>query len=199
MQFQPGDIFHVYNRGNNKQLIFFSENNYEFFLKKVQHFICPISDILAYCLMPNHFHFLIQANVTSCKEKRVGSLTVSELTNGLRLLQSTYASAINKNKGYTGSLFQQKAKFKLLSTSSNQKHDHLHTCLHYIHQNPLKAGLVSKMEWWKYSSFHEYLSEENEKLICNKDVIEKVIDIPPHLFYDVSNSVLDNKLLYEIF
>ena len=61
------------------------------------------------------------------------------------------------------------------------------------------AGLVSKMEWWKYSSFHEYLSEENEKLICNKDVIEKVIDIPSHLFYDVSNSVLDNKLLYEIF
>ena len=197
MQFEAGDIFHVYNRGNNKQQIFFSEGNYIFFLEKVKQFIHPVSNILAYCLMPNHFHFLVQANETSCKPRQLGSLSSTELNNGFRLLQSSYTKAINKNKGFTGSLFQQKAKFKLLSWSDNPRHDHLSTCLHYIHQNPVKANLVSRMEDWKYSSFNEYISGARDGL-C-RTTFSDTINIPERNFYEMSSAELDDKIVQRIF
>jgi putative transposase len=52
----------MYNRGNDKQTIFFQERNYDFFLQKVEKYIAPDADLVAWCLMPNHFHLLIQAN-----------------------------------------------------------------------------------------------------------------------------------------
>jgi len=59
MQFATDHIYHIYNRGNNAQPIFFSRENYLFFLKKVRKHILPHADILAWCLMPNHFHFMV--------------------------------------------------------------------------------------------------------------------------------------------
>jgi putative transposase len=60
MHFKAGYYYHIYNRGNNKNKIFFNEDNYIFFLKKVRHELSGYFDFLAYCLMPNHFHFLVQ-------------------------------------------------------------------------------------------------------------------------------------------
>lgn len=62
MKFVENEIFHVYNRGNQKQPIFFNRGNYLYFLQKVRYHLFPICDILAYCLMPNHFHFFIKTN-----------------------------------------------------------------------------------------------------------------------------------------
>lgn len=118
MQLNPGNILHVYNRGNNKQLIFFNEDNYYFFTDKVKKQIATVSDVLAYCLMPNHFHFLLHTTEYSCQPKKVGSLTTTELQNGIRLLQSSYANSINKQYTRTGSLFQQNTKLKVLNEQS---------------------------------------------------------------------------------
>ena len=52
---EPG-IYHIYNRGNNKQRIFFQKENYLYFLRKCHQYIKPVSNIFAWCLMPNHFH-----------------------------------------------------------------------------------------------------------------------------------------------
>ncbi|RLD54507.1 MAG: hypothetical protein DRJ05_14530, partial [Bacteroidetes bacterium] len=60
MDFKTGYIYHIYNRGNNKNKIFFSRDNYLFFLKKTRKELSDHLDFLAYCLMPNHFHFLVQ-------------------------------------------------------------------------------------------------------------------------------------------
>ena len=59
MKFTENTIFHIYNQGNNRQKIFFKDENYLFFLKKMRDFLLPYGDLLCYCLMPNHFHWLL--------------------------------------------------------------------------------------------------------------------------------------------
>ena len=59
MNFEKGYLYHVYNQGNNKEKIFYNRDNYFFFLKKIDHHIKPYVDILAWCLMPNHFHLMM--------------------------------------------------------------------------------------------------------------------------------------------
>ena len=56
----PGVTYHIYNRGNNGETIFPEERNYEYFMQLYGKYISPIADTFAYCLMPNHFHFLIR-------------------------------------------------------------------------------------------------------------------------------------------
>ncbi len=220
MKLTTGDLVHVYNRGNNKQQIFFNENNYHFFIRKVKSGIGSVSDILSYCLMPNHFHFLIQVTEDSIKLKRIGSLMSNELQNGFRVLQSSYASAINKEQRRTGSLFQQNTKFKLLNDGGST-HSYMGTyaevCFHYIHQNPLKAGLVKQMEDWKFSSFSEYLGYSSllnksrltagsgtddfsyDSGFCNKDLAFKLFNIEPAEFYKISYNAIRPELLDKIF
>lgn len=62
MHFETGHIYHIYNRGNNAQQIFFNRENSLFFLKKIKQYISPYSDILAWVLMPNHFHLMVYVN-----------------------------------------------------------------------------------------------------------------------------------------
>ena len=62
MDFAEGHIYHIYNRGNNSQMVFFTRENYLFFLEKLRKYILLHTDILAWCLMPNHFHLMISVN-----------------------------------------------------------------------------------------------------------------------------------------
>ena len=57
MQLTAGSIYHVYNRGNSRERIFFSSEDYRLFLKKTRLYLKPHADILAWCLMPTHFIF----------------------------------------------------------------------------------------------------------------------------------------------
>ncbi len=56
---EQGSFYHIYNRGNNKQPIFFEKKNYQHFLKRFDKYLSAFVDVYAYCLMPNYFHFLI--------------------------------------------------------------------------------------------------------------------------------------------
>src|SRR5262245_59288620 len=108
---QPG-LYHIYNRGNNKEPIFFSPDNYDYFLLKCHQYLNPCSDILAWCLMTNHFHFLVDVPLQGLEKVRMGGILMPAITNGFRMLQSTYAKGINKRNNRTGNLFQQKTKAK---------------------------------------------------------------------------------------
>jgi putative transposase len=111
MHFERGEFYHVYNRGNNKQVIFFEEKNYMFFLKKVNDQLLPFCDIIAYCLMPNHFHFLIHPGPNGLTERNsFGGKPMQELAYRIGILLSSYSQAINKHNRTTGSLFQQKLR-----------------------------------------------------------------------------------------
>lgn len=195
MQFEIDNIYHIYNQGNNKQLIFHSDENYHYFLKLYRKFVLPHADLLAYCLMPNHFHFLVNTNLHSIKTRKVGSLNLSELSNGIRMLLSSYSLAINKQENKTGSQFRQKTQAKLLNI---EEVNYPFTCFQYIHQNPLKAGLVERMEDWDFSSFKDYAKIRNGSL-CNQDLAKNLIGFDESNFIKESYAVIDNDKIAKIF
>ena len=153
MEFFANELYHIFNRGNNKQKIFFSSDNYIYFLKKVEAHIYPCCSILAYCLMPNHFHFLVHSDKRTTATKLIGGKERNILSEGIRNTLSSYTQAINKQNTSTGSLFQQNTKARPM-VKGGKNYDLI--CLHYIHQNPVRAKLVTKMEDWPYSSFSDY-------------------------------------------
>jgi len=190
MEFLPEQLYHIYNRGNNKQRIFFDDGNYHFFLRKFCAYLGKYCKLLAYCLMPNHFHFMIFTNY---------DLEVGKLNSGIGLLLRTYTRAINIQEQRCGFLFQQKTKAKCLNKQGNRTQsysiDYGISCLNYIHQNPLKAKLVKKMEDWKYSSFTEYIGINKNKF-CDTEFCYKILDLPPRdLFYKMSYEIVEAKQL----
>ncbi len=195
MEFQANQIYHIYNRGNNKQPIFFKPENYTYFLEKVRKFILPHCEILSYCLMPNHFHFQIYSDERTTQTKRIGTTERNVLSEGIRNLLQTYTKAINIQNTTTGSLFQQNTKAKCLSDGSIYYSE---TCFHYIHQNPMKAGLVSKMEDWIYSSFKDFCGFRNGTL-CNKDLAFQLLGIDKQTFYTNAYMVIADDKIKMIF
>ena len=175
MLLQPKTLYHVYNRGNNKQKIFFQAKNYDYFKKKACLELGDQIYFMAFCLMPNHFHFLIYTK---------SDFEPKKFSSGLRTLLSSYTRAINKQESTTGSLFQQNTKFKQIDSD-----EYSQICLHYIHQNPLKSRLVKKMEDWPHHSFNEYW--KNEEGLCNTALAKELIRLAPD-FYEKSYQVISN-------
>jgi putative transposase len=194
MELYPNHLYHIFNQGNNRQKIFFSDENYRHFLRLVKKFILPHCDILAYCLMPNHFHFLINANEKSCYLRDHGSVRMHQLAFGFRTLLISYAQAVNVQENRTGSLFRQGTKCVLVD--GMQRHYGL-TAFHYIHQNPWKANLVSRPEDWPYSSFPDYAGFR-ENGICNRKLAFELLGFHPDTFFEDSISVLDEAVLAKI-
>lgn len=171
MHFENDQLYHIYNQGNNKQQIFFSHENYIFFLRHYRRTVSPFADTIAYCLMPNHFHFLIHTNNDSIQKLKVGSLTLTQLSDGIRKCLSSYAAAINKQQHASGSLFRQKTKADTVAKSSA---DYARNIFHYIHQNPLRAKLVTDLSNWEYSSYKDYIGLRKGTLI-NKELAAEFI------------------------
>ncbi|RYD76696.1 MAG: hypothetical protein EOP53_14260 [Sphingobacteriales bacterium] len=106
-----------------------------------------------------------------------GGLLLDPITNALRKLLSGFARIINKKYNRSGSLFRQKTKTKLLSEDNvlldvTKNVDYCANCFVYVHQNPLNAGIVSKLENWEYSSFKDFAGLRNGTL-CNKEIAAK--------------------------
>ncbi len=185
MQFTPAQIYHVYNQGNNQERTFHDREDYLLFLQLVRKQILPYCQILAWCLMPNHFHFLLVTSSISVQLKKVGGNELTVLNNGFRLLQVTYAQYFNRRYRRTGSLFRQKAKSKCLSdeaidegemVSNDTFNGYPWACLHYIHQNPVKANLVVHPGDWEYSSFSDYAGIRSGS-ICQVETGKKLIGL----------------------
>ena len=182
MEFYKNELYHIYNRGNNQQKIFFKPDNYIFFLKKVRRYILPCCDILSYSLMPNHFHFLIHSDERTIATKTIRTQAKNVLSEGIRHLLSSYTQAINKQNSSTGSLFQQNTKAKPIVKGSR---NYDLTVFHYIHQNAYRAKLVEKMEDWEYSSFVDYCGKRNGNL-CNQELTIKLLGLNMKTFYQDS-------------
>jgi len=195
MQFEIASLYHVYNRGNNKQTIFFRKENYPYFLDKVRKYIQPNADILAWCLMPNHFHFLIHANDYSVRLVKELPLKINALTEGFRLLLSSYTQGINKQEKRTGNLFQQKTQLKNISDGQR---NYGHTAFHYIHQNPIQAGLTEKLEDWEYSSYREYAGSGSTDL-CNRTMAYSLFEFNDRDFDQAPKVELKKEDLKHIF
>lgn len=142
--------------------------------------------------MPNHFHFMISTYNNYDQEK---------FSKGFKVLLSSYTKAINIQESRSGSLFQQNSKAKCLSTLTNYKFNNYGlVCFNYIHQNPVNAGIVNKMEDWEYSSFSDYLGLRDGTM-CSKNIAYDMIGIPrtKSEFVNLSNEMLDTVRLQKIF
>lgn len=125
---------------------------------------------------------------------KVGALNVMALNNGFRMLLSSYAQAFNKQMNRTGSLFRQRTKSKLLE----QRKNYPFLCFNYIHQNPLVAGLVSKMEDWEFSSFQDYAGMRNGTL-CDKQLAFQLLNLNQNTFYKESYEIISDVKLENIY
>jgi putative transposase len=135
--FVSGIPYHVIQRGNNKTAIFFSNSDYHFFLEVLQEAkIKHPCLIYSYCLMPNHFHLLIQP-----KEKDNVSLLI-------KLLGAKYVHYVNRVYGRTGTLWEGRFKCSLIDGEQ-----YFLSCLRYIEMNPLRAGIVNSPELYRWSSY----------------------------------------------
>ncbi|MCX6239421.1 MAG: hypothetical protein NTY07_18030 [Bacteroidia bacterium] len=123
MIFEPNYIYHIYNQGNNRQKVFFNRENYLFFLKKVSEHILPYADVLAWCLMPNHFHLMVYVRSPDSEgftpsetltytppSAALTNTSYKNLNDSIGVLLRSYARAINKERNRTGSLFRRKTK-----------------------------------------------------------------------------------------
>jgi putative transposase len=191
MLFHQNHLYHIYNRGNNQQTIFFERDNYLLFINYIRKFILPAADILAWSLMPNHFHLLIHANQQSVRIVKDSPLVINALTEGVRLTLSSYTKALQKQRNFTGSLFQQKTKSKCVDDGS------IHygiRAFHYIHQNAYKAGLVQKIEDWEFSSAPDYLNLRAGSLI-NRKLAETYLAVNnQYLLAEMYNVIPDSDL-----
>ena len=171
MHLELNEFYHIYNRGNNKQKVFFNDENYIFFLKKIRTQLYPICKIISYCLMPNHFHFIIMATDESIKERpSFGGKMMQEFAYRIGILLSSYSQAINKQNNTTGSLFQQKTKAKsLVEMIGDTRENYLVNCFHYLHSNPRMGSLVKEINQWPYSSYLDYTGLRNGTL-CDKEL-----------------------------
>ncbi len=196
MAIAAGHTYHVYNQGNNHEQTFYTDKDYFQFLKIFRNQVLLKCDILAYCLMPNHFHFLIHTTELSVSPKKVGNIYSTELANGFRLLLSSYAQYLNKILGRSGSLFKQKTQFKPVITDET---NYGRTAFHYLHQNPYKAGLVTKLEDWQFSSFRHYAGLKGEEVICNKKLAIDILDLDMGSFISESYQMIGEEKVRNIF
>lgn len=202
MIFENNHIYHIYNQGNNKQKIFFRRENYLFFLQKMKEYIVPFGDIMAWCLIPNHFHWMVYVRekiITIDRESdsRGGTINSTPAFPGnesfnksIGILLASYTRAINKQENTTGSLFREKTKAECVTqlngitpsfynsdygtiiNISNSEIEYPQVCFNYIHENPVKAGLVKKVEDWEFSSARDLCGIRNGKRI-NRDRINE--------------------------
>jgi putative transposase len=187
MILEQGNIYHLYNQGNNRGLIFFRKENYHYFLKKIAVHILPYADLLAWCLMPNHFHLMIA--IQKMNEPY-------QLNNSIAVMLRSYTRAINIQEKRTGALFREGTKAEYLDSIESGKlkrenrsnrvtwshpvtghpvseEEYLYTCFNYIVNNPVKAGLVKQISDWEFSSFQE-INNLRDELAVNKELIEEL-------------------------
>jgi REP-associated tyrosine transposase len=126
--------------------------------------------------VPNHFHFLIHADERTEKKLPGVTITRKALSEGVRLLLSSYSKGINEQENRTGNLIQQKTKSKCVFDTSNWQQGYTATCFHYIHQNPLRAGLVHEIEDWHFSSYRDYAGLRQGTL-CNQHLAKDLLGI----------------------
>ncbi len=171
-------FYHIYNHANGCENLFIAKSDYILFLKKYETYATPYFDIYCYCLMPNHFHFLVK--VKSINELKMKGYNESEnihnfLSHKMGSFFNSYTKSYNINYNRKGSLFNQSFHRIAINTVLYSR-----KLLIYIHFNPVTHGFVTKPEEWDYSSF---------KNILNNPKSKKEYDIVIEWFGDKENNL----------
>jgi REP element-mobilizing transposase RayT len=142
-----GEYYHLYNRSHNREPIFLEPANYNFFLRRLRQYVTSRdARVIAYVLMPNHYHLLIQ------------SLT-DDLSGAMQRFGISYTKAMNQRFGRVGSVFQGAFQARLVD-----RDEYLLHLSRYLHLNPVRARLVNCPEEWAFSSYREFVGLRNGTL-----------------------------------
>ncbi len=154
-----GRVYHIYNRGVNKRNIFKTDKNYQYFLKLYFERIGPLVDTYAWCLMNNHFHFMVRIKTRKEIIKYLSGSFAPDRIMGFKVSKQfsnffvAYAKAFNNQEKRKGALFER--PFCRIEVSNLDYYKHL---VVYIHRNPVHHGFVNHPRDYEYSSFHNYFS-----------------------------------------
>ena len=159
---EKGRYYHIYNGGINGCDIFKNNDNYDYFLGLFSKYLTSHISVFAYCLVKNHFHFVIRVD----EDEAIVTQKFSNFFNA-------YAKAFNKQQIRTGSLFEK--HFKRIKLQSDE---YLENLILYVHTNPVKHGLSDNFKDYKFSSYHEIINDTSENIEA-KEVI--------NLFHDLEN------------
>lgn len=170
----PEGYFHVYNRANGDDRLFTQEHEYNMFIEKYFRTSMLIFTTYGFCLIPNHFHFLVKVHDQIELDRRIGVFADEKSRSNFMAQHmgnffNWYATYFNKEHDRKGSLFIHSFQRKPINDDQ-----YLRTVILYIHANPVKAGLCKNLDDWKYSSYKEYLGKssyitgQNKNMIINK-------------------------------
>ena len=173
--------YHIYNRGINGCDIFKNDDNYNYFLKLISKYLTGHINIYAYCLLSNHYHFVIRVD----DDEKIVTQKLSNFFNA-------YAKAFNKQHNRTGSLFEK--HFKRIKLQSD---NYLLNLILYVHTNPVKHSFSDNFENYRYSSYKEIVNDIS-KNINSKEVIGLFDDLDNFKYaHKYKNEVLSEKFTFE--
>jgi REP element-mobilizing transposase RayT len=170
---EQSKFYHIYNRGNNRELLFYKSENYEFFLKKYDEYLSDFIETYVFCLLPNHFHFLIRVK----DDKPVKNNSDLKISKQFSNLFNCYSKAINNQQQRAGSLFQKPFK-RIEVTNTN----YLTNLVFYIHANPELHGIIEDFRGYTWSSYARILTSKPSKLEKDK-VIEWFDDKTNYIYF----------------
>lgn len=154
---QEEKFYHIWNRGNNRENLFYNNGNYEYFLRLYAEKMDDVLETFAFCLLPNHFHLLVR---TKLFRYASGTATnMNPVSNAFKNFFAAYSQAINIQQKRTGSLFQK--PFKRLEVKTTQQ---LANLVHYIHINPQKHGICDDFRYYPWSSYERMMKNKPSKL-----------------------------------
>lgn len=141
-------IYHIMLRGSNQQVIFEDDEDYFKFIETLENYKAVSGyKVFAYCLMSNHIHILIKVQ----KE---------DLDLIMKRIAGSYVYWYNWKYYRKGHLFQDRFKSEPIEDDS-----YFLTVLRYIHQNPVKAGIVKSIDDYRFSSYNEYTGEDSSNIV----------------------------------
>lgn len=174
IKIEPEKFYHIWNRGNNRENLFYSSRNYEYFIRMYADYLDPVAETYAFCLLPNHFHLLIRTksvvvspagetaktNKTNPVETTKTKTTKSNpVSLAFQRFFTAYSQAINVQERRTGSLFQK--PFKRLEVTTTRQ---LANLVHYIHTNPQKHTITDDFRHYPWSSYERIMRDKPSKL-----------------------------------
>ena len=167
-----GNYYHIYNRGNNGDNLFYENENYYHFLRLYEKYITPVTETYAWVLLKNHFHVLVYIKM---QHEIDSSLLTYSTVEKPKIINSSkqfsnlfnaYTQSINKRHKRTGSLFEKPFERKLISNEG-----YFQNMIYYIHNNPVKHGFSERIADYPWSSYGSVLSTKPTHL-QRKRVVE---------------------------
>lgn len=193
-KFTPGSFYHIFNHAVGNDNLFRSHENYLFFLNRYNHHLFPVFKTFAYCLMPNHFHMLIQIRDEHEIEELIPKqeenfdfhkFIMQRLSNFL----NSYAKAFNKQQSRKGGLFIDYTKRKEINNDA-----YFTRVINYIHQNPVHHGFSNTAEDWEYSSYNSIISVDKTSKLERGVIFDWFGGIEQFAAFHKQHTYLDSEL-----